>query len=67
MSRYVPTSDTNGSRSDREILEERRIRYRRVARLLDEWMEDDSGYDEAIWPLIEEELNLPAYRHEKGS
>jgi hypothetical protein len=26
-------------------------------RLLDEWMADDSGYDEETWPVVREALN----------
>lgn len=28
-----------------------------AARLLDEWMEDDSGYDEEAWPELKEALD----------
>ena len=31
-------------------------RYRKAAALLREWMADDSGYDEEIWPALEREL-----------
>ena len=31
-------------------------RPRKAAELLREWMTADDGYDEEIWPLIEEEL-----------
>ncbi len=40
------------------LLEDRRDRYRQAAALLRQWREDDSGYDEKIWPLIEEEFSL---------
>jgi hypothetical protein len=28
-----------------------------VIRLLDEWMVDESGYDEETWPLLKKALN----------
>jgi len=34
----------------------RRDRYRRAAVLIESWLADESGYDEEIWPLLEEEL-----------
>ncbi|HYU35722.1 MAG TPA: hypothetical protein VEW48_26495 [Thermoanaerobaculia bacterium] len=41
-----------------DLLEDRRDRYRQAATLLRQWREDDSGYDEKIWPLLEEEFSL---------
>ncbi|MCU0567906.1 MAG: hypothetical protein MUF49_15060 [Oculatellaceae cyanobacterium Prado106] len=29
-----------------------------MVKLLDEWMEDDSGYDEETWPNLKAALNL---------
>ena len=31
-------------------------RYRRAADLLRKWEEDPTGYDDEVWPLLEEEL-----------
>lgn len=31
-------------------------RYRQAAALLRQWMAEDDGYDDAIWPLVNEEL-----------
>ncbi len=33
-----------------------RERNRQAAELLRRWSEEDDGYDEKIWPLLEEEL-----------
>lgn len=41
-------------------------RYRKVAELLREWMGADDGYDDEIWPLIEEELRDPGIRCRVG-
>ena len=35
---------------------ERMERNRRAAALLREWMADDSGYDEEMWPVLEQAL-----------
>ena len=35
---------------------ERMERNRRAAALLREWMADDSGYDEEVWPALEQAL-----------
>ena len=40
------------------LLEDRRDRYRQAAALLRQWRGDNSGYDEKIWPLLEEEFSL---------
>jgi hypothetical protein len=40
-------SDANG---------ERQRRVRELIRLLDEWMDDESGYDEKIWPQLKAAL-----------
>jgi len=37
--------------------EDRRDRNDEVIRLLDEWLADESGYDEETWPLLKEALN----------
>jgi len=34
----------------------RRERYERLAKLLQTWKGDESGYDDEVWPLVEEEL-----------
>lgn len=31
-------------------------RYASVLALLDEWLADESGYDDRVWPLIEQAL-----------
>jgi len=48
--------------ADADLLEDRRDRYRQAAALLRQWREDDSGYDEKIWPLLEEEFGLTESR-----
>ena len=48
------------SRKPRRVT--RAQRYRKAAALLREWMADDSGYDERIWPLLEEELKKDPIR-----
>jgi hypothetical protein len=40
------------------FIADRQGRYRQAAALLRQWREDDSGYDEKIWPLLEEEFSL---------
>lgn len=37
--------------------EDRRNRNDEMIRLLDEWLADESGYDEETWPLLKEALN----------
>lgn len=34
----------------------RERRYRQAAELLREWKHDDTGYDDEVWPLVEEDL-----------
>jgi hypothetical protein len=43
-------------------LKARRSRYKRAASLLEKWMADESGYDETIWPALEQELKDSAVR-----
>ena len=38
-------------------VEERRRRNEAMIQLLDEWMADESGYDEETWPLLKEALD----------
>ena len=40
-------ASTNGSLPD----------YDAVLKLLDEWLADESGYDERVWPIIEKGLH----------
>jgi excisionase family DNA binding protein len=44
--------------------EERKARAESLLRLLDEWMADESGYDEETWPKLKEALDRdrPSYR-----
>ncbi len=53
-----PASISNGNKA------ERRARNLAAIRLLREWMGDDSGYDEKVWPSLKEgiERNRLAYR-----
>lgn len=51
---------TRASRRPRRLT--RAERYRKAAALLREWMADDSGYDERICPLLEEELKKDPIR-----
>ncbi len=31
-------------------------RYRKAVALVENWLNDESGHDERLWPLLEEEL-----------
>ena len=42
--------------SAEESEQERRARGQRLIELLDEWMADESGYDEETWPLLKDAL-----------
>ncbi len=53
-----PSSLRISEKEHAAVLEDRRDRYRQAAVLLRQWREDDSGYDEKIWPLIEKEFGL---------
>jgi len=53
-----PPIQGTAEKSHAGLLEDRRDRYRQAAALLRQWREDDSGYDEKIWPLLEEEFGL---------
>jgi hypothetical protein len=41
-----------------------RIRARKLKKLLDTWLADESGYDERVWPVLKKaiEQNRPSYR-----
>ena len=51
--RRVATPET---REDPLSPEERVKRSRQAAALLRKWMADDSGYDEEVWPAVEQVL-----------
>ncbi|MFH1943050.1 MAG: hypothetical protein ABIL68_13185 [bacterium] len=40
------------------------IKNKNVIRLLDEWLADESGYDEKIWPIVKKDIeeNRSSYR-----
>ncbi len=44
---------------------ERRKRNLAAIRLLREWMEDDSGYDEEVWPSLKEAIELHRLSYRK--
>jgi hypothetical protein len=37
-------------------------RHRTAAALLEKWMLEDDGYDERVWPILEDELRDGALR-----
>lgn len=41
--------------ADRNI---QRTDYEGLMCLLKEWMADESGYDEAVWPILQKELGM---------
>jgi len=43
--------------------DERRRRYAKLIRTMREWMEDTSGFDERVAPIIEKTLRETAPRH----
>jgi hypothetical protein len=53
-----PSTLRASEKAEANLSGDRRDRYRQAAALLRQWREDDSGYDEKIWPLIEEEFKL---------
>ena len=57
-----PSTLRASEKAEANLLEDRRDRYRQAAALLRQWREDDSGYDEKIWPLIEEEFRLREFK-----
>ena len=56
MPQRVENPPTQGTAEKAGLLDDRRDRYRQAAALLRQWREDESGYDEKIWPLLEEEF-----------
>jgi excisionase family DNA binding protein len=46
-------TDTHGSSEEEAV---RQARAQRLIRLLDEWMADESGHDEEVWPQLKEVL-----------
>ena len=53
-----PPAPEAAEKAHTDLLADRRDRYRQAAALLRQWREDDSGYDEKIWPLLEAEFGL---------
>jgi len=51
-----PLSLSSEARSPEPPPQTRRDRYRRAAAFIESWLADESGYDEEVWPLLEEEL-----------
>ena len=49
--------------SDPAEIEDRRRRYARLVRKMREWLDDTSGFDERVGPIIEETLRQTAPRH----
>jgi hypothetical protein len=56
--REEPVADLRVAEKSESAPADRQDRYRQAATLLRQWREDDSGYDEKIWPLLEEEFHL---------
>jgi len=58
-----PATPARRSAAENIELSERRRRYARLLKRLDEWSADTSGFDEHVAPLIEEALRETAPRH----
>jgi hypothetical protein len=41
-----------------------RVKARKLKKLLDTWLADESGYDERVWPRLKKAIegNRPSYR-----
>jgi hypothetical protein len=57
-----PPTPGTAEKARADLLADRRDRYRQAAALLRQWREDESGYDEKIWPLLEAEFGLTERR-----
>jgi hypothetical protein len=66
----MPRRDKNPATAEKapaNLVADRQDRYRQAAALLRQWREDDSGYDEKFWPLLEEEFSLSIGRSKSRS
>jgi hypothetical protein len=54
-----------------QIVSNAERRHRMAALLLEKWMLEEDGYDERVWPILEQELKDSALRcrdaHELGA
>ncbi len=56
------------------LVEDREIenRNRETLRIIQEWIKDDSGYDEKVWPTVKKNINenrlslRPRFREQKN-
>ena len=55
---------TRRVRSSRPRASAQTTRTRKLAKLLDKWLADESGYDERVWPVVKKAIedNRPSYR-----
>lgn len=53
MEKQISELIGNEGKSPAEL---RKARARATVQALDEWLADDSGYDERVWPLLKPEL-----------
>jgi hypothetical protein len=53
--------DTGAARPDDDPVAGRTCRAQEAIRLLQEWLSDESGYDERAWPLIKKGLEEDRY------
>ena len=52
-----PTAKTSWTDRRELLSQEERERAMHAADLIQSWIEDESGYDQEIWPLVERELS----------
>jgi len=64
-------ADTKQSSTDNlsgeQTREDRRQRYSHAARSIQDWMDEDSDYDDRVGPVLDEELKQDAARQVSGS
>ncbi len=59
-----PKPQFNQTEEETEKTTNQRTRNQAVSLLIQEWMADESGYDEEVWPIVKQaiEANRSSYR-----
>lgn len=63
---YRPTDQVVTERADsRRAVEAQCVRNEEAIRLLESWVNDASGYDEQVWPVLKEAIEEHRLSHRK--
>lgn len=65
MKKHLNTIDIQKIEKQSDFLTSQQAKNMAVIKLLEEWMADESGYDEEVWPIVKRSLEDDRLSHRR--